>query len=161
MNFSIRTLGFLVLWMSVVMALLMFAKSEANPNNTYPVGFASELLLTANFAFFLVAFSFAIGAVRSRFWIASAAVSAIFVSFQVYECSANWAVSAVAEKLFKLLVVDSSETYDANWMQNHTSEFTKLLTYSWTPVISLACGCLAKWKEKQSEPDAGWQRNAR
>lgn len=152
MNFSIKTLGWLVIWFSLVMALFMYARSEAYPRNSYPIGFASELLLMANSAFCLVAISLAIGgAFKNRFWMATSAIAIIMVAFQVYDGSVNSAIYSIAGNLLNVLTESSTATVSSNWVQNHTTEFTKLLTYAWTPVISVVCGCIADWKSKFDE----------
>lgn len=132
------------------MALLAYTHSRAVLGAGYCHGASSQILLYANLLFAFSTLSYAIGSHPNRFWLATCIVASILVFVQMTDSLPLGATSEFTKK-FVLNVTPDYLHGSAGWLHSFAAEFASLLTYCWTPLLSLAFGSLAKSRSNASQ----------
>lgn len=145
MNFSLKSIACVFIWLSLVLALLMWVRTEAAAGNTFSSRSVSEVLKLANLAFTVCVVSFAVGSFPDRFWMSTAIVAFILVFTQLY----GLLPTGVIQTSLGNTILTSLATQPVGnkvWVAEHSSEIAALMLFSLVPVVSFSCGWLAVWK---------------
>ena len=152
LNFSLKSLVLMMVWLSFAFALFAYTRSLAITGKGWSIGTSSELLLVANIFFMLVAIALAIGTLPERHWLTASVVAAILVAMQLM----NWIPTNTAHMLGERIVLYVTPTQNlgtSGWRDSFASEFASLLIYSWTPILATACGRVTNFAAQRETSD--------
>lgn len=149
MNFSIKTLAFVIAWFSVLFALSSVVHSEmAAKTRTYATSQARDFLCGLNLVFTIVVLQFAVASPKQArtFWIGTAIVATILLLLQLTDGFPNKGMNHISRKIVKYVIANFAIAGGGSgWFESHVTQVTTLLLYAWTPLLSALGGSLASW----------------
>ena len=145
MRISLQLLLFGVAWLAVILGLSSLAISDA-ATNIAPKNIAKDVLCGLNVAFSLTSALLAIRHTGEKkyFWIGVVVVASTLTVLQIADLLPKNAAKQLGYRIMDWIASSKNPKGSAEvWYFSHLDQITILLLYSWTPLVSLAGGCIA------------------